>query len=57
MARNDGAIFGQFVFPIPIYFNGKFVHGKIVGTLSWATYVGCCAVRRYGGTFVATRRN
>lgn len=54
--RGSSAVFGQFLYLQPIYFNGTFGDDKIVGTISWATYVGCCVVRHYDGTFVATRR-
>jgi hypothetical protein len=56
MRRDSLQVFGQFLYPVPIYLSGKFEDGRIVGSVSWATYVGCCAVRRYDGTFVATRQ-
>lgn len=54
--RDSLTIFGQFSGDIQLYLNGRFVGDSIAGDISWATYLGCCAVRRYDGTFVATRQ-
>jgi hypothetical protein len=39
-----------------IVFNGTLDGDSIAGTLDWNTYLGCCAVDYYSGTFVARRR-
>lgn len=56
VTRDSLTIFGLMSGGIQLYLNGRFAGDSIVGDVSWATYLGCCAVRRYDGTFVATRQ-
>jgi len=56
VTRDSLSTFGLLNGAVQIYLNGRVVGDRIVGNIGWATYLGCCARRRYEGTFVATRQ-
>ena len=56
LKRDSLTVYGQLSGQVQLYFTGRLDDDRFVGTITWMTYVGCCGVRYYSGTFVARRQ-
>lgn len=56
LTRDSLSTFALLNGEVQISLKGRLVGDRIVGDISWATVPGCCAIRRYDGTFVAVRQ-